>query len=257
MFAPPPPRPKLQRTMSAHSSHIKTRFLILSDTHNASPLQNEPDDDCAFRPPLPKADVLLHCGDLTMIGRMHEHEEALEMLKGIDADLKLVIAGNHDISLDEKYYERKGQYMQRLKVPDEDMPRRARELWTGERAREAGVTYLDEGTYSFALGNGAKLRVGLPVLDERRTRTQNAIGLCIALPARVLRLGLPVLPGPRPLQPTPPKHAKQRPHRRKTRPRLPSHRRDDDTRSAHGHTRRDHTKRARGLPAPSASGAAV
>ncbi|PSN61297.1 ser/Thr protein phosphatase family protein [Corynespora cassiicola Philippines] len=141
------------------SSPIKTRFLVISDTHNASPVQNATSADTAFRPPLPKADVLLHCGDLTMVGRYSEYEATLEMLASIDADLKLVIAGNHDISLDEAYYRRKGQSMQRLNQADESLPARARELWTGELAKAAGVTFLDEGTYSFVLKNGAKLRV--------------------------------------------------------------------------------------------------
>jgi hypothetical protein len=94
-----------------------------------------------------------------MVGLMEEYVATLEMLKGIDASLKLVIAGNHDISLDGEYYARKGQYMQRLRDADHDMPRRAKELWTGEAARQAGVTYLDEGTYAFTLRNGALLRV--------------------------------------------------------------------------------------------------
>jgi 3',5'-cyclic AMP phosphodiesterase CpdA len=86
-------------TSNALDSNITTRFLVISDTHSASPEQNVAKDDIAFRPPLPKADVLLHCGDLTMIGHLHEYEKTLTMLEGIDADLKLVIAGNHDISL--------------------------------------------------------------------------------------------------------------------------------------------------------------
>lgn len=35
----------------------------------------------------------------------------------------------------------------------------AHELWTGPRAKAAGVTYLTEGTYNFTLSNGARLRV--------------------------------------------------------------------------------------------------
>jgi hypothetical protein len=52
--------------------------------------------------------------------------------------------------------------MQRLNEADADKPRRAREPRTGEKAKEAGVTYLDEGIYTFTLSNGAKLRVRLP-----------------------------------------------------------------------------------------------
>jgi hypothetical protein len=144
-------------TSSPPTSHIKTRFLILSDTHSFDPINNT-NNDAPYRPPLPQADVLLHCGDLTIKGLLEEFEGALSMLEKIDADLKLVIAGNHDISLDEPYYARKGRYMQGKRF-EEDMPQRARELWTGERARKAGVTYLEEGLYSFVLSNGASLRV--------------------------------------------------------------------------------------------------
>ncbi|KAF2115612.1 Metallo-dependent phosphatase-like protein [Lophiotrema nucula] len=141
------------------SPKIKTRFLILSDTHTATPSSAANNNVTAFRSPLPRADVLLHCGDLTMIGHLEEYEKTLSFIAEVDAPLKLVIAGNHDISLDEEYYARRGQSMQRLKTPDADLPRRARELWTGERARAAGVRYLEEGTHEFTLMNGGKLRV--------------------------------------------------------------------------------------------------
>lgn len=144
-------------TTTTPTTHVKTRFLIISDTHSSNPSQNE-QNDAPFRPPLPKADVLLHCGDLTMIGHIDEYKQTLDMLEEIDADLKLVIAGNHDISLDEAYYKRMGAHMQGKRY-DADMPRQARELWTGARAKKAGVTYLDEGTHTFTLPNGARLSV--------------------------------------------------------------------------------------------------
>ncbi|KAH8717079.1 ser/Thr protein phosphatase family protein-like protein [Phaeosphaeriaceae sp. PMI808] len=145
--------------MVSHATKVKTRFLIISDTHSASPEQNIANNNVAFRPPLPKADVLLHCGDLTIIGHLREYEKTLDMLQHIDADLKLVIAGNHDISLDEVYYRRKGPYMHGANGYDEALPGKAREMWLGERARQAGVTYLEEGTHTFTLTNGARLRV--------------------------------------------------------------------------------------------------
>lgn len=148
-------------TTSKMASGIKTRFLIISDTHSATPSQNATDEEASFRPPLPHADVLLHCGDLTMVGYLFEYEKTMEMIENIPATLKLVIAGNHDISLDEPFFERKGAYMQRgHKHPyDQDLPRKARELWTSDRAQRAGIVYLDEGTYKFTLSNGALLRV--------------------------------------------------------------------------------------------------
>jgi predicted MPP superfamily phosphohydrolase len=140
-------------------THVKTRFLIISDTHSASPSDNVANNEASFRPPLPKADVLLHCGDLTMIGHLEEYEETLDMLESIDADLKLVIAGNHDITLDEKYYDRKGEHMHGRGRYDRDLPAKARDMWMGERAKKAGVKYLEEGMHAFRLQNGASLRV--------------------------------------------------------------------------------------------------
>jgi len=51
--------------------------------------------------PLPKGDVLVHCGDFTKTGFLHEIEHFNTFLKQQDYKHKIVIAGNHDISLDE------------------------------------------------------------------------------------------------------------------------------------------------------------
>jgi hypothetical protein len=219
-------------TKTAPPAHIKTRFLILSDTHSAEPSQNLGNGNVSFRPPVPRADVLLHCGDLTMIGHLEEYEKTLGMLESIEADLKLVIAGNHDITLDGEYYARKGQYMHGADGYDKELPAKAKEMWMGERAKRAGVTYLEEGTYTFKLKNGANLRV-CPSFRIPKSLRLTTEGLRISVPARILRLGVPLLPQPRPLQPLPPVYTKRCTHRREPRPRLlPPCRRDDDPRSA-------------------------
>jgi len=74
----------------------KTRFLIISDTHNQE-LFPPTDKKHAFRDPLPECDVLLHCGDLTMTGEFAEYESQIRLMSSIKAQLKLVIAGNHDL----------------------------------------------------------------------------------------------------------------------------------------------------------------
>lgn len=78
------------------SQTVLTTFLIISDTHNFQ------FDDAVgpFRLPLPKVDVVLHCGDLTHCGGAASYKKALQMLSAIDAELELVIAGNHDLDLD-------------------------------------------------------------------------------------------------------------------------------------------------------------
>lgn len=70
------------------SSTIKTRILIISDTHNA-PLSSKEHDNgnptAPFKSPLPSADLLIHCGDLTMTGQLDEYHKTLDMLAEIDA----------------------------------------------------------------------------------------------------------------------------------------------------------------------------
>lgn len=166
---------------------IKTRICMISDTHTCPPnpaqVKNNP-----YRFPLPKSDVLLHAGDLTKVGYSSEHETTVSMLKAADAELKLVIAGNHDITLDEEYFtsfgyrrhrkpirlgtsetplaEDKNSLMQTIRAGAEpaleDMKtyvRHVKDLYTNQSARDAGIRYLEEGTHTFVLSTGAKLTV--------------------------------------------------------------------------------------------------
>lgn len=132
---------------------INTRFLILSDTHS----KPFPDD----RVPLTLVDVAIHFGDLTQHSKLHEFESAIELLKELDAPLKLVIAGNHDFTLDNPTFKR-----MRAEIEPPDMervemeygcPGEARRLM--ESAAEYGIVYLDEGVHHFDLDNGAHLVV--------------------------------------------------------------------------------------------------
>lgn len=63
----------------------KTRFVCISDTHNASPA------DGAF--PLPKGDVLIHAGDLTNQGSLSELRRTVDWIEQADFDVKIIIAG--------------------------------------------------------------------------------------------------------------------------------------------------------------------
>lgn len=66
----------------------KTRFVCISDTHNACP------DDGAFK--LPKGDVLIHAGDLTKQGTFSELKKTLDWIERADFEVKLIVAGNAD-----------------------------------------------------------------------------------------------------------------------------------------------------------------
>lgn len=72
----------------------------------------------------------------------------------IQAELKLVIAGNQDISLDGTNRVKNMSEEEYIKYHEA-----ALEIMTGSLAKEAGVTYLEEGTHTFTLGNSAKFTV--------------------------------------------------------------------------------------------------
>lgn len=153
--------------MASSPSSVKTRILIMSDTHEGFQQhlpgsRHDPwsEEGGSFRPPLPKADVLVHSGDLTMLGTMDQYRGALRMLASVDAELKLVIAGNHDLSLHYDYYKTDPHARQIAKCSyDAAFAEQARDLWEGEEAKKAGVTYLTEGMYTFSLSNGATFTV--------------------------------------------------------------------------------------------------
>ena len=62
-----------------------TRFVCISDTHNASPA------DGGFK--LPKGDVLIHGGDLTKQGTYAELQKTLDWIEQADFEVKIVVAG--------------------------------------------------------------------------------------------------------------------------------------------------------------------
>ena len=64
----------------------KTRFVCVSDTHNASPMNG------AFK--LPKGDVLIHAGDMTNQGSLSELRKTLGWIEEADFEIKIVIAGS-------------------------------------------------------------------------------------------------------------------------------------------------------------------
>lgn len=68
----------------AQSTTRRTRFVCISDTHNACP-------GGAFK--LPKGDVLICAGDITNQGSYSELKKAVEWLEEADFEKKIVIAG--------------------------------------------------------------------------------------------------------------------------------------------------------------------
>lgn len=130
---------------------IATSVLVISDTHGASTLSHAVNTS---------ADVLIHCGDLTERSLLSEFRSTLDLIKSIDAPLKLIIAGNHDWSLDEQVFTEKLADFQA-----EDIEKsfgafgEAKRLLQSDEAQAAGIVFLEEGVHHFDLTNGARLNV--------------------------------------------------------------------------------------------------
>lgn len=134
------------------STNIKTRFLVISDTHGLGSLSDSVSGQYA--------DVAIHCGDMTTESKMEEYRASIRLLQSVNAPLKLVIAGNHDFTLDIPAFQ---------KIVAESRPPLDPKLiehvygFNGDARRvlneAAGINFLDEGTYSFRLDNGASLTV--------------------------------------------------------------------------------------------------
>ena len=81
--------------MPPNSRLRRTRFVCISDTHNSLPK-------------LPPGDVLVHAGDLTNQGSFSELQKTVAWLEQAPFQCKLVVAGNHDITLDSSFYKEYG-----------------------------------------------------------------------------------------------------------------------------------------------------
>ncbi|KAK4904524.1 hypothetical protein LTR49_026044 [Elasticomyces elasticus] len=133
-----------------NASMAPVRIMVISDTHGAEelPRRNE----------LPKVDILLHCGDLTSRGRLCEYEKTLSLLASVDAELKFVIAGNHDVTIDPDYWRARGPEIAGADYSSSTAAA-AMKLMKGRKAQLNGVEFLHEGVHSFQLRSGAKFTV--------------------------------------------------------------------------------------------------
>lgn len=60
-----------------------------------------------FLQPLPAGDILVHCGDMTNTGKATEIQSFVKWFASHPHPHKVMIAGNHDVTLDENFYARK------------------------------------------------------------------------------------------------------------------------------------------------------
>nr|XP_036580565.1 tRNA dihydrouridine synthase [Colletotrichum truncatum]KAF6788560.1 tRNA dihydrouridine synthase [Colletotrichum truncatum] len=140
--------------MISEADTVKTRLLVISDTHGRQ-LEYEQE-----------ADVAIHCGDLTNESKLDEYRSVIKNLSSIKAPLKLIVPGNHDFSLDIPQFQRKIDQVRQQYADSKgkDFARKygapgdAHRLF--EAASDAGIVLLDQqGLHIFTLTNGARLTV--------------------------------------------------------------------------------------------------
>lgn len=148
--------------------HVNTRFFIISDTHTKVFSEAEIPTAAAA------ADVMICCGDLTKNSELDEYKKVIKMLGQVRAPLKLVVAGNHDGTLDVKgWWNAKTR---RYKRWPRRTSERASELFgsKGEARKllkQGGFQFLKEGHHKFPLENGAELKVyASPATPMRKSR---------------------------------------------------------------------------------------
>nr|ACI90332.1 metallophosphoesterase domain containing 1-like protein [Philodina roseola] len=110
-----------------------TRFVCVSDTHSS------------YEFSLPDGDILLHGGDFSRSGKSEEIETFLQWLKSLKQyRLKIIIAGNHDITLDEEYYQRTWNRFHHKKYDSAAIQRMFRDPKLKENY---GIIYLQDESF--------------------------------------------------------------------------------------------------------------
>ncbi|EKM55114.1 uncharacterized protein PHACADRAFT_208636 [Phanerochaete carnosa HHB-10118-sp] len=118
-----------------------TRFVCVSDTHSRK-----------YR--VPPGDVLLHSGDLSSWGYLPHLESSLTWIESLPHPVKVIIAGNHDLCLDEQWAEG-GHWANQA---GEGIPLKeaetARAKVRSEATRAVGIHYLEYQSTSITTKTG-------------------------------------------------------------------------------------------------------
>ncbi|KAK8167597.1 Metallo-dependent phosphatase-like protein [Phyllosticta citribraziliensis] len=117
----------------------RTRFVLISDTHNQTPK-------------LPAGDVLIHAGDLSNTGSHSELRKTVDWLEKAPFEVKIVVAGNHDVTLDEPFYADHGPHFHN------QLPQNAQDCLALLRTSPS-ITYLAHESRTVALQNGTTFSV--------------------------------------------------------------------------------------------------
>ncbi|KAH3751848.1 hypothetical protein DPMN_186425 [Dreissena polymorpha] len=112
---------KVERVTSLHHDTPicadKLRVVCISDTHAKHPQR------------VPVGDILLHAGDFTNVGGAAEVKQFNDFLGSLPHPVKVVIAGNHDLTFDEDMVKNRRDYLSRnFRINEEVFERKLAEF---------------------------------------------------------------------------------------------------------------------------------
>lgn len=151
--------------MTTQPTKRKTRIVCISDTHSANP------NDGAFK--LPAGDILIHAGDLTNQGSHSELKKTIDWIEKADFQCKIVVAGNHDITLDEAFYTNHGHHRHNR---SHQSPAECRALIDSSPT----ITYLHHEHTTIRLPSGLRTTFkvfGSPFVPDRTVGNDWAFGI--------------------------------------------------------------------------------
>jgi predicted phosphodiesterase len=86
---------------TAEEAVHRVRVVCISDTHGLH--------GCIPAENIPHGDILIHAGDFTSTGEQEHIASFMEWFGSQPHRYKILVAGNHDVTLHESYYETKGR----------------------------------------------------------------------------------------------------------------------------------------------------
>jgi len=117
--------------MGTSNASSKTRIVCISDTHSR------------YHFALPAGDILVHGGDFSMSGEQKEVENFIKWLKSLTQyRLKIIIAGNHDLTLEPEFYEKNWQRWHRRQK--QDYKKIGELIRDPSLATDYGIIYLEQ-----------------------------------------------------------------------------------------------------------------
>lgn len=136
--------------------------LMTTSTTKSSTHQEQEEENYDY-PIIPYADILIHCGDFTMKGSESEVDSFIQFMAQLPHPHKIVVAGNHEVSLDEDHFKREEiKKRWKLKSAPHDLPRRLK-----TQMKREGIIYLEDEGHLLSVRKES-LRGTEPIEEEVR-----------------------------------------------------------------------------------------